>query len=273
MFRIGDFSRLSFVTVKTLRYYDEIGLLKPVKVDQFTGYRYYSATQLPRLNYIIALKESGLTLDEIKTLVNDSLTTEQIKQIFRLKRAELRRRVAEEERRLEQVENLLVQLEKEGKMSDYQVVIKKLEPMKIASVRGVVPTYHDIIQLTEQLYPLYKDHAANISGPFLSIYHDMEYMEKDVDIEAALPVNAVFPVSDPVKIHDLPGTETAATTIHKGPYDTVGKGYQALMQWCEENGYEMDGPDREVYLTSPADTQDPSEWVTELQQPVKKKAR
>ena len=272
MFRIGDFSKLSLVTVKTLRYYDEIGLLKPVSVDKFTGYRYYSAAQLPRLNYIVALKDLGLTLDEIKTLVNDSLSIVQIKEIFILKQADLRRRVTEEQRRLQQVERLLAGLEREGKMSDYQVVIKKLEPMKIASVRGTVPTYHDIVQLSEKLYPLYKDHAASITGPFLAIYHDMEYMEKDVDIEAAIPVSKAFPVTEPVTIRELPGADTAATTIHKGPYDMVGEGYQALMKWCEENGYELDGPDREIYLTSPADTQDPSEWVTELQQPVKKKA-
>ena len=92
MFKIGDFSRLSFVTVKTLHYYDEIGLLKPVKVDRFTGYRYYSANQLPRLNYIIALKNLGLSLDEIAILVNDNLTPARIRDIFVLKQAELRRK-------------------------------------------------------------------------------------------------------------------------------------------------------------------------------------
>jgi DNA-binding transcriptional MerR regulator len=79
MFKIGDFSRLSMVTVKALRFYDEIGLLKPVKVDQFTGYRYYTAEQLPRLNYILALKNPGLSLDGIALLVKDSLTPGQMR--------------------------------------------------------------------------------------------------------------------------------------------------------------------------------------------------
>src|SRR4030042_852921 len=127
MFKIGDFSRLSFITVKTLRYYDEIGLLKPVKVDQFTGYRYYSADQLPRLNYIVALKDLGLSLEDIGTLIAESLTPAQLRDIFILKKAELEQRVSDEQRRLDQVEKLLQRIEKEGNMPDYQITIKKIE--------------------------------------------------------------------------------------------------------------------------------------------------
>ena len=270
MFKIGDFSRLSFVTVKTLHHYDDIGLLKPVKVDRFTGYRYYSANQLPRLNYIIALKNLGLSLEEIATLVNNNLTPAQMRNIFLLKQAELRQRVNEEQRRLEQVGKLLQQIEKEGTMPHYQITIKKIEPMKIASVRGTVPTYHDIMMLGEKLLPLYKNHATRITGPFLAIYHDMEYREKDVDIEVALPISEDLSVSEPIKVRDLPSEDTVASTIHRGPYETIGEAYQALMTWCESNGYELAGPDREVYLTNPAEVSDPADYVTELQQPVKK---
>lgn len=271
MFKIGDFSRLSFVTVKALRYYDEIGLLKPVKVDRFTGYRYYSADQLPRLNYIVALKNMGLSLDEIGTMVNNHLDSSRMRDIFILKRAELQQRVNEEQKRLEQVEKLLERIEKEKKMPDYQVVIKKVEqPMKIASVRGTVPTYHDISVLVEKLMPVFMNHPASITGPFIAIYHDMEYKEKDVDIEAAIPISGDPDLPEPIRVRDLPGEDTVATTIHRGPYDKIGEGYQALMAWCEANGYELAGPDREVYLTSPNDTRNPEEYVTELQQPVRK---
>jgi effector-binding domain-containing protein len=270
MFKIGDFSMLSRVSVKTLRYYDEIGLLKPVEVDRFTSYRYYSAEQLPRLNYIITLKDMGLSLEEIATLVNNELTPHQMRDIFILKRGELQRRVSEEQRQLERVEKLLVQLEKEGKMPDYQVVIKKLEPMRVASVRGTVPTYHDISTLFEKINPIFKEHAAAIAGPPLAIYHDMEYREKDVDIEVAIPVSQDFPLHDPVRIRDLPGEEQVASLVYQGPYESINEAYQALMAWCEANGYELAGPDREVYLTSHTQTPDPSGYITELQQPIKK---
>jgi effector-binding domain-containing protein len=270
MFKIGDFSRLSFVTVKALRYYDEIGLLKPVKVDRFTGYRYYSADQLPRLNYIVALKDLGLSLDEIALLVKDSLTPAQMRDIFILKKAELQQRVTDEQRRLEKVEKLLNTIEQEGAMPKYQVVLKKVEPMKIASVRDTVPTYHDITMLVEKLMPVFMNHSTSIAGPFIAIYHDMEYKEKDIDIESAVPINGDLELPEPINVRNLPGEDTVATTIHRGPYETIGEAYQALMAWCEANGYELAGPDREVYLTSPNDTKNPDEYVTELQQPVRK---
>ncbi|MDD5510159.1 MAG: MerR family transcriptional regulator [Dehalococcoidales bacterium] len=270
MFKIGDFSRLSFVTVKTLHYYDEIGLLKPVKVDRFTGYRYYSADQLPRLNYIVSLKNLGLSLDEVGTLINNSLTPRQMRDLFILKKAELQQRLSEEQRRLEQVEKLLNQIEKEGKMPEYQVVIKELPSMKVASVRGTVPTYGDIPILWDKICPVFEKHMSIITGPPLAIYHDMEYREKDVDIEVAIPISTTIPLPDPIKVRDLPAEAKVASMIHRGPYEKLHEAYQAMMAWCEANGYELAGPDREVYLTGPNDTQDPVDYLTELQQPVKK---
>jgi effector-binding domain-containing protein len=270
MFKIGDFSKLSRISVKALRYYDEIGLLKPVKVDQFTSYRYYSADQLPRLNYIVALKNMGLSLEEVATLINNDLTPSQMRDIFILKKGELQQRVSEEQRRLEEVEKLLKQIEKEGKMPDYHVVMKKIAPMKIASVRGTVPTYRDISILFDKMHPIFKNHASSIAGPPFAIYHDMEYREKDVDIEVAVPITEDLSFPKPIKVRDLPGEEQVASLVHQGPYESINEAYQALMAWCEANGYDLAGPDREVYLTTPEQTPDPSGYVTELQQPVKK---
>lgn len=271
MFKIGDFSRLSFVTVKTLHYYDEIGLLKPVKVDRFTGYRYYSADQLPRLNYIIALKNLGLSLEEIGTLVNNELKPSQMRDIFILKKAELRQRLAEEQRRLEQVEKLLEQIEKEDKMPDYQVTIKKVEPQLIASVRDTLPTYGDVGPLFGEIYKyLAKKWVFKPSSHAMMICHDDEYKEHDVDVEIAVPINKKIPESDRIKVYELPGMDEAACTIHKGPYDTISEAYNALMAWCEANGYQLSGPDRELFFTDPRKEKDPSKYVTEVQFPVTK---
>ncbi len=124
MFKIGEFSKLSRVTVKTLRYYDEIGLLKPAEVDRFTSYRYYSVSQLPRLNRILALKDLGLSLDQIGQLLKDDLSPEQIRGMLRLKQAEIRQQVQEEQARLARVEQRLRYIEQEDKMPNYDVVIK-----------------------------------------------------------------------------------------------------------------------------------------------------
>jgi DNA-binding transcriptional MerR regulator len=99
MFKIGDFSKLSRVSVITLRYYDELGLLKPAQVDRFTGYRYYSLDQLPRLNHILALKDLGFSLEETARLLNDMLSPAQMRELLRAKQAEIQQRVAEEQAR------------------------------------------------------------------------------------------------------------------------------------------------------------------------------
>ncbi len=271
MFKIGDFSKLSRISVKALRYYDEIGLLKPVKVDHGTGYRYYSADQLPRLNYIIALKYLGLSLEEIATLIKDSLTPAQIREIFMIKRAELKQRLNEEQQRLTRVEELLKYFTKEGTMPDYQVTVKNIDPQTIASIRAVLPTYGDVGKLFEEVFGyLGSQGITRPVGPTLFIGHDPEFKEQDVDVEIGVPIDKAIPGTGRVKIYELHGMEQAACTVYKGPYEDIGEAYSALMAWIESNGYQITGPDRELYLTSPADTSDPAEYVTEIQFPIEK---
>src|SRR5512147_2593801 len=140
MIRIGDFSKLSRVSVKALRYYDEMGLLKPVSVDRFTGYRLYEYSQLSDLNRILALKELGFSLEEIGRLLGDGLSLEQMRGMLKLRETEARQRLREEAERLERIESQLRQIEQEEAMSRYDVVIKNTDEIKIASVRDVVPT-------------------------------------------------------------------------------------------------------------------------------------
>src|SRR5512134_2804859 len=109
MIKIGDFARLSQVSVVTLRYYDEMDLLKPVKVDAFTGYRFYSADQLPRLNRILALKDFGFSLEQIKLMLADELTLEQLRGMLTLQRKEVEKRLVDEQARLSRIEARLRQ--------------------------------------------------------------------------------------------------------------------------------------------------------------------
>src|ERR1700720_1207341 len=113
MFKIGEFSKLVQVTVPTLRYYDQVGLLKPVHVDRFTSYRYYSASQLPRLNRILALKDLGFSLEQIAQTLDEGVSPEQLRGMLRLKRAELRQHIADEQARLARVEARLNDIDKE----------------------------------------------------------------------------------------------------------------------------------------------------------------
>src|SRR5688572_3328315 len=139
MIKIGEFSKLVQVPVPTLRYYDQLGLLKPVEVDRLTGYRYYSARQLPRLHRILALKGLGFSLEQIGAVLAEGLTPEQMRGMLRLRHAQLSRQLVEAQSQLVDVEVRLQQIEREGTVSTYDVILKRVEPRLVASVRAILP--------------------------------------------------------------------------------------------------------------------------------------
>ena len=207
MFKIGDFSKLSRVSVKTLRYYDEIGLLNPIRVDELSGYRYYSADQLPRLNRIIGFKNLGLSLDEIGRILTDNPSTEKTIELLKMKQQETLSRLREERDRLKRVEEWLRTVEKEGAMPVYDVVIKRVEALKIASLRNIIPSYGDVSKLYQELFTYLARKRVKFSGPPMVILHDMEFREKDADVEAAIPVAGNVPGNDQIKVQELPAVE------------------------------------------------------------------
>jgi effector-binding domain-containing protein len=261
MIRIGDFSKLSRVPVKTLRYYDQMNLLKPVKVDAFTGYRLYEYSQLSTLNRILALKELGFSLEEIGRLLDDGLSVEQMRGMLKLREAE----------RLKRIEVRLRQIEQENSMSKYDVVIKSVEEIKIASVRGVVPTPPEQGPLWHELEGyLAMNHVHPISA-CLTLYHDDEFKERDWDVEVCEPIDAELGESPRIKVWTLPAVDSLACTIHHGPFVTIGEAYSAIGQWITDNDYHITGPCREIYLDTPDNgSQTNPDTVTEIQFPVEK---
>ena len=272
MIRIGDFSKLSRVSAKTLRFYDEMGLLKPIEVDRFTGYRYYEFDQLATLYRILALKDLGFSLEEIGRLLDSDLSTEQMRGMLKLRRAEIRQQVQEEMQRLERVELWLRQIEQEDSMSKYDVVIKKIDPIKVASVRGVVPTPPDQRSLWDELMGFLQGNSARMIGPPQAIYHDGEFKERDWDIEVCMPITEDLTPTERVKVYDLPGFEKMACVVHHGPFVTIGEAYDAIAKWIDQNGYQIVGPGRELNLRAPeplGNQNDPN-TLNEIQFPVKK---
>lgn len=270
MFKIGEFSRLSQVTVKTLRHYDKLGLLKPAEVDRFTGYRYYSADQLPRLNRILALKGLGLSLEQIAQLLESDLPPAQIRGMLRLKQAEIQEQLQEEQAQLAQVEWRLRRIEQEESMPAQEVVLKNIPALQVVSVRDIVPTFGDTHQLYGELFAYLGQHRINPAGPPLAIYYDEEYREQNVDVEVAVPVVGKAPTAARVTGQDLPPIEKMACIVHKGAYEAFDVTYGQLMAWIEANGYRMSGPIREIYVRGPESSTDPSTYVTEIQLPVEK---
>jgi effector-binding domain-containing protein len=272
MFKIGDFSRLTQVPVSALRYYDEMGLLKPGRVDRYTGYRYYSAEQLPRLNRILALKDLGFSLEQVARLLAEDVPLTELRGMLRLKQAELQQRVQAEQERLARIETRLHQIEQEGTMSAYEVVLKKVEPQLVAGIEGTIPTRAEVNatfnRLFDEVYAYTGRHGARLAGAGIALWHDPDYPERDIHVAAAAPLQEPIPANDRVKVHTLPGAEMASL-VHHGPFTTLGEAYSAIMQWIEGNGYQITGPSREVYLQYER-TGDPAQYVTEIQVPVAK---
>ena len=272
MLRIGEFAWLSQVTVETLRHYDKIGLLKPVQTDRFTGYRYYSLDQLPRLNRILALKDLGLPLEQIGHILDEDLSPDEIRGMLRLKQAELEDQMQGARTRLARVEARIRQIEMEGKMPDYEVVLKTVEPQRVASKREIIPTWDSVSSTIQRLfYEVYNyimEQGAKQAGPAVSVWHVCKDDRTDTDVEAAIPVEGSLSKSTSVKIQELP-KEQMACVVHHGSFDDLLQAYKAGFAWLENNGYKVAGPIREIYLQYEEDG-DPANYVTEIQFPVAK---
>jgi predicted transcriptional regulator YdeE/DNA-binding transcriptional MerR regulator len=273
MFKIGEFSKLGRVPIKTLRYYDEIGLLKPIGIDRFTRYRYYSLEQLPVLYRILGLKELGFTLEQVSCLIQGDLAPEQLTGLLQARRLELRQQLVDGQEQLKRLEARLQQLEVEGNLPRYEVVIKDVDPMWVASVSGLLPSYEDAERIFDRLFTevyAYADRqGVRNPGPSIALYQDAPVEGESIPVEALVPLPGPFPPAEPVRVYHLPRLEAAASLLHHGPFAALGDAYQALFQWIKSNDYRVCGPAREIYLRFQRG-EDQNQSVTEIQLPVKK---
>ena len=155
-------------------------------------------------------------------------------------------------------------------MSNAEVTLKKIEPMTVASIREVVPTYADMGAHYGEIFAHLGKNKVAPAGPAFAMYYDEGYKEKDIDIESAVPLAGSAPSGDRVKVRELPAVEQAACLVHEGSYEGFSDAYGQLLGWIEANGYSIVGPNREVYIKGPGPDCEPSEYVTELQFPVQK---
>ncbi|GIE78293.1 MerR family transcriptional regulator [Actinoplanes philippinensis] len=265
MFTIGDFARHGRVSIRMLRHYDATGLLRPAHVDRFTGYRHYTAGQLARLNRIIALKDLGLTLQQVGEILDGTLDAGELRGMLRLRRAELEAAVAESAARLVRVEARLRAIEREGRMPTDDVVIKPIPAVRVAELTAVADGYEPE-HISPVIQPLYAElfqrlEAAGVrpTGPGVAYYEDAA--DGRITVHAAIQV-AAGPGSGDFEVRDLPVIAEAATIVHHGSMDAVVPTGQALAEWIDANGYRAVGYAREINLECPENRDD---WVTELQ--------
>jgi len=270
MFAIGEFARHGRVSVRMLRHYDAIGLLEPVCVDPATGYRYYEAGQLSRLNRIVALKDLGFTLHQVASILDDQVTTAELRGMLKLRQAELQEQIATDAARLAQVEVRLAAIESEAS-EPAPVMVRPIAAARVAELTGTAAGYEPQF-ITPVMQPLYHELTHRlctagiaITGPGVAYYEDASDEAGAIKVHAALPV--ALPPSDEQGfcVVDLREIPAAATLIHHGSMDNVLPSIQALARWIDASGYQSLGYAREVTLKF-GEVRD--EWLTELQEPV-----
>jgi DNA-binding transcriptional MerR regulator len=270
MFAIGEFARHGRVSVRMLRHYDAIGLLEPVCVDPATGYRYYEAGQLSRLNRIVALKDLGFTLHQVASILDDQVTTAELRGMLKLRQAELQEQIATDAARLAQVEARLLAIESEAS-EPAPVMVREIAAALVAELTGTAAGYEPQF-ITPVIQPLYHELAQRlckagiaISGPGVAYYEDASDDADAILVHAALPVAQRPRGERGFSVVDLGGIPAAATLLHHGSMDNVLPSIQALARWIDASGYQSLGYAREVTLKF-GDVRD--DWLTELQEPI-----
>ncbi|GAA0237729.1 MerR family transcriptional regulator [Cryptosporangium japonicum] len=268
MFTIGEFATLGRVSVRMLRHYDTLGLLVPARAT--SGYRHYAAGQLHDLNRITALKGLGFSLAQVKTILHDDVSPDELRGMLRLRRAELDARIAQDHARLNAVEVRLRMLESEGTMSSDDVVLKTVDAVRVAALTTNVSAYESSV-IGPAIQPLYQRLCERLEatgvrpGPGVSYYDGTGEDGQPIRIGAAFRVDVGPDPSFGFEVVDLPTIPTAATLIHRGSLDTVDDSYQVLAAWIADHGHRPLAHSREVTLEFP---DDPDQWVTEIQMSV-----
>ena len=272
MLKIGDFSKLSRISIRMLRHYDEIGILRPENVDDFTGYRYYSESQLPLAGRIQALKGLGFGLSAIKEILGKYSDSREIEKFLLIKRKELEEEAAVVQQKRMLLDSTLKWLRKDGKLMDYDVTCKTLPERYVASVRQVIPAYDQEEMLWEimcrELEPQKVQQAVPCYG--MAIFHDEGHKEHDPDVEIQMAVVGKYQDTEHVRFTTVPPVWIASVT-YKGSYDQILRVNQAVADWVVANGYDFDGKSFCIYHVSPSQTENPEELVTEVCFPVRKK--
>ncbi len=268
MFKISEFSRLSRIPLQTLRYYDQLGILKPAMTDESTGYRYYYAEQLLEINRIVIFKELGFTLQQIAQLLHEDISTEQIRGMLRLKESEIERHLDMERSRLVRVKERMQLLEREGKVNKKQeVVLKSVEAMHMITYASH-GTVEDIPSLFNMFDGLHDGRAKSLLyGPQTLLWNVSGSKEHVFEFEAGYAVKSnTITLPEHLQYRFLP-SETMATLLFRSDSVYSESACLDLAEWIEQHGYlvRSDQPGRETYVPLSGE---PGVCLIEIQLPI-----
>jgi DNA-binding transcriptional MerR regulator/effector-binding domain-containing protein len=273
VFGIGDFANLGRVSVRMLRHYDAIGLLRPARVDASSGYRYYTAAQLATLNRIVALKDLGFSLDQVQTMIDEKVEPGELRGMLRMRRAQLEEQMATDIARMAAVDARLRMIETEGHMDTGDVVLKRVPAQRVVQLSAPCASYQaaDIAPALSPLYPQLMEwmEAAGVRMAGAPIAHYVAAPtgpgDESVIVHAAFPFTGEVPADPGFEVAVLPAIEHAATLLHHGHMDEAFRTGQTIAKWIDDNGHRAvgNGYAREIYLDCPPGEFD--RWVTEMQ--------
>ncbi|WP_434778643.1 MerR family transcriptional regulator [Neisseria sp. Ec49-e6-T10] len=271
MFKIGDFSRLANISVRMLRHYDKIELLKPQKTDNLTGYRYYTASQLHEINQIRTLKSMGFGLALIKEILSTPDDINKIKSFFNSRETELQEELNLLMHQKQQLEQIYDQLNNNRFSIPYHPHLKEFPARTVISLRKIIPNYMQEGILWTQIMQAVNQHNITLAHPVdsMAIFHDPEYQEQDVDVEIQMTVSKLYENQDDIMYKNTQGC-LAVTVMMNGSYDQISMVQQAVAQWMEQHHYRLSGPMFNIYHVSVAQNPNPEHWVTEACYPVVK---
>jgi DNA-binding transcriptional MerR regulator len=254
MFRIGEFAQIAQVSGRQLRFYDQLGLLQPAHTDPQTGYRYYSIRQLPRLNSILALKELGLSLEQIGPLLKNEITPAELRAMLTMKRAQLEQTLREEEARLRHIESRIAQIDRAGDIGEYDVVVKSVAATPFLSLRCSCENMDEAVQMvrtvaedgSRQIRPSLRDKLIVVARNDL----DGEKLDLEIGFSLSRATNSNVRLAGDymLRASELPAVDTMATIVRPGTNPASHTSFGAIGMWIEANGYEVAGPCREVFL-------------------------
>lgn len=258
------------VTVKTLRHYEQMGLLLPCEVDNWTGNRYYKLDQMQRLNDIRRLKDVGFSLEEIKDLYGETSRTPGIDQL----EEKIMACEAEMERLLKRREQLHQMVDSQRKINSMEKFsVQSLPEIIVASHREVIKNYQAIGEMCCNVIGPEMQRLGckcSPSGYCFTIEHDKEYKHENVDIEYCEQVEEMLEDSDIVQFKKMPAVKTTLCMKHLGPYDRFYQSYTEMFKYIEENGYKIVGDLRCVNVDGAWNQDDPEKWLTIIQVPVER---
>ncbi len=262
-FSIGEFSRITALSVKTLRLYHEKGILVPAQVDPSSGYRYYDEENYHRARGIKTLREFDFSIAEIRALFEECGSTQDML-------LELERKMKEVEQTIRRYKGIsssiatIIESEKENVMDQqngFEIEEKQLDTILIAGHR-MTGRYEEV---GRGLGLVCRKMGRNANGKPMTLYHDSEYKEEGADFEPCIPVRKGKD-AEGVSVRELPGGR-CVSLIHKGPYETLRDSYKTVFGYINEKGYRTKLPSREVYLKGPGMIfkGNPKNYLTEIQ--------